>query len=172
MTCPGEVSRSRSVGLGATFPVGTPTASGPFSGANAGWQATIGLHRTVGSSGPDFGARVFYGGNGYEGPGEQDSSLSGATAFGSWTLFTESAVSPLLWSEDGFISHKYSADSGGPLGGGVVSDGEAFVVARGLGAHIPIGSSDLLLLNGYSHGFGAVEDVRYFILTAAAALTL
>lgn len=144
MTCPGEEVTVALRGTRCDVSRGHPNGFGPFSGANAGWQATIGLHRTVGSSGPDFGARVFYGGNGYEGPG----SLSRATALGSWTLFTESAVSPLLWSEDGFISHKYSADSGGPLGGGVASDGEAFVVAGGLGARIPIGSSELLLLNG------------------------
>lgn len=159
------------LGLGSTFPVGTLTDSGPFTEANVGWQATVGLHRTVGSSGLAFGARAFYGKNGYEGPGEQDSSLLGITALGTWTL-TDGVVAPLLWSEAGFLSHRYSADSGGLLGGSVESNDEAFVVGGGLGAGIPIGSLDLTLLGGYSHAFGVFDDVRYFVLTAAVDLLI
>ena len=61
----------------------SPTSDFPrkrFAGANAGWQGTIGLLRNVGTSGIALGARGFYGRNGYEGPGEAESSLGGRIA--------------------------------------------------------------------------------------------
>lgn len=159
------------LGLGSTFPVGTVTASGPFAQANTGWQATLGIDRAIGSSGLAVGARAFYGANGYEGPGEQDSSLLGVTAVGIWAL-AEGIVSPHLWSEAGFLSHKYSADSGGLLGGAEESSEEAFLVAGGLGAGIPIGSAELLFLGGYSRALGVFDDLSYFVLTAVTRLAI
>lgn len=160
------------VGFGSTFPVGAFGDGSPFGGANAGWQGTIGLHHTVGSSGLGLGARAYYGENGYEGPYEEDSSLSGVTALSTFTL-ADRSVSPLLWSEAGAVFHKYSADTGGGLPGGIrKSDESAFVIAGGVGARMPIRSSELLLLGGFSKGFGDFDDVGWFILAAAIGFAL
>jgi hypothetical protein len=159
------------LGFGPTIPVGSLTDSGPFSGANTGWQGTIGLRRTVGSSGLALGARAFYGANGYEGPDGQDSSLFGLAAVATWAV-ARGPVSPLLWSEAGFLSHKHSADSGGLLGGAVDSSEEAFVLTGGLGIGVPIGAIELLLLGGYSHAFGVFDDITYFSLMAAMSFAI
>jgi hypothetical protein len=155
--------------VGAVFPVGTLTDSGPFSGANTGWQGAVGLLRTVGTSGIALGARGFYGRNGYEGPGEAESSLGGLAALGTWTL-SEGLLSPLLWLEAGYFSHNYSSDSGGLLGGSTESSEQAVVFAGGVGAGVPVGGADVLVLGGYSHGVSVFDSIRYFVLTAALSL--
>ena len=159
------------VGVGSTFPVGTLTSSGPFAGANAGWQGTIGLRRAIGTSGIAIGGRGFYGGNGYEGPGESESTLSGLAALGTWTL-AQGPLSPLLWVEAGYFAHNYSSDSGGLLGGSTESSEQAVLLAGGLGASVPVGAAEILVLGGYSHAVSVFDSIRYFILTAALSLSL
>lgn len=75
---PGNAQTDLFVGLGPTLPVGTVSDGGPFSGANTGWQGTVGLRRGVGSSGFALGGRLFYGANGYEAPAD----VSVAVSFG------------------------------------------------------------------------------------------
>lgn len=171
-TAPGvRAQTSVFLGLGSTFPLGTLTSSGPFAGANVGWQGTIGVRHFLGSSPFALGARVFYGGNGYEGPQNEDSKLRGVTALATWAL-AEGPVSPFVWSEAGFLSHKYSAASGGLLGGPTESSEEAFLLAGGLGVGAPLGAAEGLVLGGYAHGLGVFDDIRYFVLTAAIGLPI
>jgi hypothetical protein len=99
------------VGLGSTVPVGTLTDSGPFTGANAGWQGTIGVRRLIGESGLALGARIFYGKNGYDAPDDPRSKLGGIAASATWIL-AQGAVSPFLWTEAGFLTHRYSSAFG------------------------------------------------------------
>lgn len=157
------------LGAGSVFPIGTLTDSGPFARASAGWQGTIGLLRTVGTSGIAVGARGFYGRNGYEGPGEAESSLAGLAALGTWTL-AEGPLTPLLWLEAGYFSHNYSSDSGGLLGGSTQSSGQAVGLAGGVGVGVPVGGADILVLGGYSHGISVFDTVRYLVLSTALSL--
>lgn len=157
--------------LGSTFPVGSLTDSGSFSGANTGWQGAIGVQWPLGSSGIDLGARAYYGANGHEGPDQGESSLKGIAALATWTL-TDGPVRPLVWSQAGLLLHEYSADSGGLLGGGVDSKEEALSFAGGVGLGVPAGWAELQLLTGYTHAFGVFADIRYFSLSVATSLSV
>ena len=145
------------VGGAATFPVGSLTSSGPFVGANTGWQGTVGAQFAIGESGLTLGPRVYYGSNKYETGGDK-SNLFGGTALLNYGFGDPLSVNPFLWGEVGVLSYAFKSDSDPSA----EATSTAGTVAGGAGIGFPLGGVSGFVAAGYNSHLGGDVETTFF----------